>query len=364
MPFACGSHRAHVYARGGEVYVGELTPVSRVQWERVRDEISTASCTVPVHECCELLGNLRTILSELHIERNGKIVWQGPITRIEYEHEQVQIYAEDVLWAAKRKVLQVGYDQTYPNIANVIDRMDWLLRQQCYAKDGDPWRMVPHLHPVHHSGDPRTSRSVFANQFYVWEDFDLYAEDSGTDYMVINRDVYYWDTNLAWLIIPPLDEQYLSQFPRIVEYGNELATRGFVNNGTGPTGYAQASTEMLNLYGAIDWLTTHVQDGTPDGATPEEIAEWNDSARRQIDGRAPTPVSVNIPANTTLMPGAPWTDDDLIPGAWFEISVLSLCRQLTAWQRLQHIIVTEEAPGGETVQITAIGAPGQMIIPP
>lgn len=364
MPFACGSHRAYVYAKGGVTFVGELTPLSRVQWERVRDEISTASVTVPVHQCCELLGNLRTIISELHIERNGQIVWQGPITRIEYEHEQVEIFAEDMLWQAKRTVLEVGYNQSYPNIANVIDRMDWLLRNQCYAKNGDPWNMVPHLHPVHGPDDPRTSRMVFSNQYYVWEDFDLYAEDSGADYMVINRDVYYWDTNYAWLIIPPLDEQYLSQFPRIVEYGNELATRGFVNNATGPTGYAQASPEMLALYGNVDWLITQVQDGTPEGATPEEIAEWSDSAARNIDGRSPAPVAIAIPENTTLMPGAPWSVDDLIPGAWFEVSIDSLCRKLTGWQRLQHVVVSEQAPNGEAVQITAIGPPGKMILPP
>lgn len=364
MPFVCGKHRAFIYERGGVVPVTELTPLSSVSWERVRDEISVAYITVPTHECCEELGNLRTILHELHLERNGEIVWQGPITRLEYEHDQVQVYAEDILWVAKRSVLEVGYNQTSPNTASVIDRMDWLLRQQCYNKDGDPWNMLSHLHPQSHDGDPRTSKKVNAYQFYVWEDFDAYAEHNGTDYTVVNRDIYYFDLNLAWKVIPPLDELHLSQFPRIVEYGNQLATRGFVNNGSGVTGSAMAKDpQMTLLYGNVDTLTSVMQDGTEEAPTAEEIEQWNATAARHIDGTAPSPMSLNIPENTTLMPSAPWAISDLVPGAWFEASSSSLCRQLTAWQRLHRVHVTEKAPEGENIQITAIATPTTRVDP-
>lgn len=362
MPFSCGSHQAFVYAKGGYDVVGELTPLSSVRWERVRDDISTAQVSVPTTECCELLGEVRCILHELHIYRNGEPVWEGPITRIEYEHDQVQLFAEDVLWQAKRTVLDQGYDQTYPNITSVLTRMDWLLRDKCYALHGDPWNVVSHLHPITHPGDPRTSRVVNAYQFYVWEDFDKYAEDSGSDYTVVNRDVYYFDGHLAWSIIPPLDPSFLSQFPRIVEYGNELATQGFVTNGQGQAG--SATNAGVGEYGFVDFLVSNVQEGTvAPAATPEEVANWAVTAAHNIDDRYPTPVAVIVPENTSLMPDSPWTMDMLVPGSWFEVALDHLCRSVTAWTRLQHVIVTEEAPNGETVQISCVTAPSHMVIP-
>lgn len=357
--FVCGSHRVFVYERGGLVLVGELEPLRAVRWERIRDEIGTASCTVPTATCCELLGDLRAIAHEIHFVRDGVTVWQGPITRIEYEHDQCQVYAEDLLFQAKRMVMDYGYDQKFPNIGNVIDRMHWLMNDLCYSYSSNPWRVT--LAPQRHfHGEPKTSRAVFAYQFTVWEDFDKYAEDNGADYTVINRTIYYWDNRLAWKIIPPLDENYMSQFPRVVEYGNSMAQRVFVTNGLGQAGLS--STPPDPIYGRIDQLITNQQDGTVGDATPEEVAEWAATAENHI--RQTPQVGVVVPANTTLMPGAPWTMDDLIPGAWFEVTVTKLCRPVTAWQRLHQIVVSEEAPSGEKVEITAIDPPSKMLVPP
>jgi hypothetical protein len=363
VPFACGHHRALIYERGGINYVGELTPLEAIRWNRKRDDISDSEATIGTTECCDLLGDLRTIIHELHIERDGVVVWQGPITRIEYEWNQVRVYAADMLWQATRTVLTAGYDQSYPNIYNVIDRMHWLLRDQCFLRHGDPWNMVAHLHPMHHPGDPKTSRKVNRYQYYVWEDFDKYAEDMGADYTVVNRDIYYWDINLQWKVIPPLDEQYLSQFPRIVEYGNQAATQGYVTNGEGYAGIATADLEATDLYGWVDWLVTNQSDGTEGAPTAEEIAGWADSAARNIDERSPAPVAIVIPANTTLLPGAPWVIDDLVPGAWFDVDITRMCRNVSEMQRIHEVNVTETAPQGEMVSFTAASAPSHAVIP-
>lgn len=372
--FTCGTHRALVYDRGGVNLLGELTPLTRVTWRRIRDDISTAQVTLPTYECCELLGDLRTVLNELHILRNNELVWCGPITRLEYQWDLVDIFAEDLLWQAKRMVLEVGYDQAHPNIGNAIDRMDWLIRDQCYAKFGNPWNVQ--LVPVRHSqGEPGTARQVFAWQMTVWEDFDKYAEDYGADYCVIGRQIFYFDNHLAWYVLAPLDESHLSQFPRIVEYGNELATRGIVTNGRGFAGVSNAPSPWPETYGQVDYLVSNVNENVMDvptdpedpeannDPTPEDIAQWTATAARNIDGRQPAPVGVVIPANTTLLPGAPWTINDLIPGAWFQVDVSRMCRSVSAWQRLHEIVVTEQAPAGEDVQFTAITPPAGRVDP-
>lgn len=365
--FTCSKHRAFIYERGGTKFIGELTPLSRVQWGRIRDDISNANATVPTTLCCELLAQLRCVFHELHIARvdTGDIVWQGPITRLEYEYGQVQIFAQDVMWVASRTVLQVGYDQSYPAVGDVVDRMDWLVRDQCFAKYGDPWNVVPYLHPINHPDGPRTTRQAFSFQLTVWEDFDKYAEDMGADYTVVGRDVFYFDQHLAWSILPDLSEDDLSQFPRIVEYGVQLATRTFVTNGKGFAGMAVAPDPWAqpDVYGYIDALITNQNEEATSDAPPSagELAEWQATAERNL--RYPTPASIVVPANSTLMPGAPWTVRDLIPGSWFQVSVTRLCRQMVEWQRLHEVRVTESAPNGETVQITTTSPPAHMVLP-
>jgi hypothetical protein len=364
VSFTCGRHRAFVYERGGVRPVGELTPMSAVRWNRKRDEISDAEATIGTTQCCELLGDLRTAKHELHIQRDGEDVWEGVITRLEYEWDAVRVYAEDMLWVAKRTVLKQGYKQGYPNLTNVVTRMDWLLRSQTYAANGDPWRMVSHLHPVRHDDEPMASRDMAAFQTYTWDDFDKYAEDSGTDYTVVNRDIYYWDLNLRWKVIPPLDEQFLSQFPRVVEYGNQAATRGYVSNTEGYAGTAEAPQAFIDEYGYIDWLITNLDDTQDDGVpTDQEIANWAKTAGRNINGRYPPPLAIVIPANTTLLPGAPWEMSDLFPGAWFRVHTAHMCRQVDEWQRIHDISVEESAPQGETVNFTATSAPGSVVEP-
>jgi hypothetical protein len=360
VPFTCGRHRAFVYERGGTTPVGELTPATSVRWNRIRDNISEAYAQIGTTNCCDLLGDLRTVLHELHIERDGVEVWQGPITRIEYEWDNVKIYAEDMLWVAKRTVLRTGYDQSYPNIGNVVDRMDWLLRSQTFARNNDPWKMVPHLHPVRTTDEPSTTRKVGAFQYYTWEDFDKYAEDNGTDYTVVGRDIYYWDVHLRWKIIASLSDDHLSQFPRIVEYGNQAATQGFVSNTEGYAGTASAPQTMLDLYGDIDWLITNLDDSDLSAPNAAEIESWSKTAARNIADRAPAPVAIVIPANTTLLPGAPWAVEDLVPGAWFIATATRMCRKISEWQRLHEVRVEESAPKGETVSFTAVAAPGSV----
>ncbi|HEY6416778.1 MAG TPA: hypothetical protein VIX41_11085, partial [Acidimicrobiales bacterium] len=147
----CATHRAHIYRRGGRTvtdgYLGELTPLASVQWERVRDEISSAIVHAPLWACCDFVEDVRCILHEVHILRDGEWVWEGPITRIEYDAEEVRLYCEDVLWQAKRTVINTGYSDAYPNIGNALDRMDWLLREKVYRLHGDPWKVLPGLSP-------------------------------------------------------------------------------------------------------------------------------------------------------------------------------------------------------------------------
>jgi hypothetical protein len=372
--FVCGRHTAEIWTRGVVDFVGAADPLLSVRWNRIRDDISHAEITLPTYQCCDLLSELRTVKHELHIKRDGEDVWQGPITRLEYEPEIVRVFAEDMLWVAKKSAVEAGYNHSHPDIGNVIDDMYWLIHDQCFAKYLDPWRMTGEhggsnwLFAVHHADpadDPREARTVFPYSISVWDDFDKFAEDYGADYTVINRGIFFNDLHLAWKIIPPLSEEWISEFPRIVEYGNQLITRAIVTNGKGYAGMAVADNFWLNEYGYIDNIVTNVSESSIVDGPPsqEDVTTWMETAQRNLDGVQPAPVAIVIPANTTLLPGSPWTIADLVPGAWFQVFVDRLCRTASEWQRLHEIVVEESAPQGERIQFTAIAAPGSMVIP-
>jgi len=367
--YACGRHRAFAYERGGTKLVGELTPLVRVNWRRIRDDISTAQATLGTTECCDLLGSLDTIRMELHITRDDEKVWQGPITRLEYQRDVVDVFADDILWIAKRTPLAVGYNMGYPNVGYVVDRMDWLMRSQTFAKYGNPWRAVLHPIRIPQGGDARSSRATFAWSVTTWEDFDKFAEDMGADYTVVNRDIYYWDLNYAWSVLPDLTEDHLSETPRIVEYGSEFATEFVVTNNQGYAGVAYAAQSIIDDYGYIGMVDSAwneaaaAEPGTSNVPTPEELAEMQYNAGRQLSSRTLPPVSIVVPEGTSLMPSSPWRVSDLIPGSWFNVRLENLCRKVHEAQRLHEVNVTEEAGTGEKFGVTVVTAPLVRINP-
>ena len=318
-------------------------------------------------QCCDLLADLRTVLHELHIFRNGEPVWEGPIVRIEYDLDEVRIFAEDVLWVATRSVVEQGYHHVYPNYGLVLDTVDSLL-SQCYSRQGDPWNMLPsHLRPIRSADEPRHYRVCNDWQAYCWEEIDKFGEDYGIDYTVVNRDIYYWDIHVAWKILPPLDDTWISDIPRIVEYGNSLATRGIVTNGRGYAGVDGAGmpTTGRDSYGYIDELIVNTSEtDTSSVPSSEELLDWQATAFRNVDGRWPAPLGIVVPDNTTLLPGSPWQVKDLIPGAWFQVSVTRLCRHATGWERLHQVAVEETPDTGERITFVSVTAPKTMVLLP
>lgn len=372
-PAGCARHSAKVYARGGVTHLLDVTPLINVRWNRKRDDISDAAITVGIQDCCDELGDLETVVSELHLFRDGVPVWEGPITRLEYRHDNVQIFAEDILWVMKRTAFSTGYTHAYPNIGLVLDQMDENARQRTFAKYGDPWRMttpVNRIHKVVSAGGPKTAKTVPAWSMTTWEDFDALAEDAGADYTVVNRDIYFWDINYAWSVLPALSYHDLAEWPYIAEYGNELGTTYVLTNGAGFAGVASAPASVIAKYGHVDLVASTFSEAStsddPNGApTPQELASMLTQAQKQITMSHPPPVQVNIGENSTLMPSAPWDVNTIMPGAWFDFTVdQGLCRTMIAEPLRLHSVNVDESATGEVVHISCTQAPSSRINPP
>lgn len=365
MPLGCGEHVGVIYERGGTVPVFDLEKPISFDWERTRDDISLANVKVSAASgCCDQLGGLQTGFHELHLFRDGDKVWEGPVTRLEYNRDTVEVFASDILWVPKNTVLTNAYNKGGTNTAKAGWVMNWLLKDMTFAKDGDPWNMVPNIHWIQGSDDPDTSSAVKAYSMTTWEDFDKYAEDKGMDYTVIGRDIYFWETHLLWRTIePPLTEQYLPGGLSLVEYGNEFATRVIVTNGNGYYAMRSAPAWALSKYGNIDHVVSSYNEAAGVGApTAAELKGWGEQAQSTLDNSFPAPVRVRVPENSGLSPEAPYDINDLIAGAWIQVETDSLCRTSEQWHKLDHVNVHEEA-GEEVVSITTLVAPEKVVLP-
>jgi hypothetical protein len=367
----CGIHRAEIRMAGGLILVGEVTSIIRVDWERKRDDISLANVWSAItYPECAWLGNIQTGVHELHLYRNDVPVWQGPITRLEYRKDIVEIYASDILWVAKNKALESSYNNKYPNVKKVGYMMSWLLKEQTFSKaDWAAWNMSGRVHWVQMDAnvgeEPKTTRAVLALSTTTWEDFDKYAEDSGMDYTVIGRDIYFWDTHYRWNVLPPLIGKYVAgDTLAVVEYGNELATRVYVTNGSGKASKAEApADEMARYPSPIEHVISSWNEAAGT-ATPaaEDLAAWVTQSKSLVDRSSPAPVRVRLGENSSLMPDAPYDINDLMAGAWLIVRVEKLARTMEEWHKVEHLGVREEG-GGETVTISTVSAPRNALDP-
>lgn len=365
VALGCGEHTSYIYERGGTKMLFQLDAMIVTAWQRTRDDISQAHVVVSAHaDCCEQLGSVSSGFNELHVYRSGVSVWQGIVTRVEYERDKVTVFAEDMLWVAKNTVLDVGYNKAYPNIAKGGWVMNWLLTTQTYSKYGDPWKMASHVHWQQGSDDPSTSAAVKAWSMTTWEDFDKFAEDRGMDYTVAGRDIYFWDTHLKWRT---LDEDLVSEYllgdMAVVEYGNEMATRVIVTNGNGYASQAVAPAWAITKYGYIDHVESSFNEAAANEApTNEEKKAWQEQAQSNLDHAFPAPVRIRVSENSELSPDAPYDINDLIAGSWVRVVVDDLCRTLDQWHKLDSVDVHEEG-GKEVITISTQTAPEHVVEP-
>jgi hypothetical protein len=360
----CGTHRAFIRTRGGREEVMELTPLTKVVWGRIRDDISSANVFVGVTpECCDDLGKIETVVHELFITRNDVPVWQGPITRLEYRYDTVEIWASDVLWVAKHTALAKGYSQKHPNVTKCGWRMNWLLRKETYEKGGDPWNVVPGIRWIQGGDEPQSSKVVNAWSGTTWDDFDKYAEDGGMDYTVVGRSIMFWDTHLRWATLPDLFDYYLTDEPAVVEYGNQFQTRAIVTDGNGYAGfYTVPDKAILAKFGYVDVIHSAYGEGQSTTAKPTaaDLRAWTQQAKRLVEADPVPPVRVRVSENSGLLPEAPYGINDLVPGVWVRVRVTRLCRKVDEWHKLDQVTVTEE-DGKEIVQVSTVSAPKKVV---
>ena len=358
----CGTHRIFIYRRGGSVRVGEIRNTSYIDWERVRDDISTSKIVVSGWDidCGNLLAKLQTWAYEVVIFRDNGYsidrVWEGPITLLTYEHDKVTIQAKDVMGYAYRRIIKQAMSDS-ANGDTVTSRAARVL-QNTFAPD-DP-NVLAYLQVLVHEDDAMQYRSTPAYSRTAFEEVDDMAANAGLDYTAVGRSILLWGTKHRIGTLPEFRDEDLGSPPVVSEYGMSAANVYSVSDGNGIHGEATRLDVSGNdeTYGLVEMLSsTWASDSPSDTGTYTQeglatvIQSFEDYAERSISDRYPPPVVVRVPDNTTLNPGTVLSIQHLVPGVVIPLRSTGTLRQVVANQKLDRVGVVETS-GSEVISIT------------
>jgi len=377
----CGTYRVFIYDQGGRTPRGEITPVSNLTFSRRRDDIS--ACVVDTNgfgpDCCRLYADLRSWAHELVVFRDEKRVWEGPITRITYTTQSVEIEAKDVMAYLYRRIMRQGYNDSFQmvdpvtglpvtsggvqrGLRTVVERAQMIIVNALAPSDPN---ILPHLTALNGPDDARQSRVVADYSQTAWEQVDDLAATAGLDYTTVGRRIILWDTHRAIGRLPEMRDNDFDQPPIVTEYGMQTANYEAVTNGSGVWGAVRPKDEPFPnaYYGPIEMLASAYDEAsaaTDEALTPAArqalITQLESQAQRNIAGRWPSPIVVRVPDNSMLNPQVGVGFDQLVPGVWIPLRSEGTCRQVGQWQKLDSVTVVADT-NGEKVQVVMSPAP-------
>lgn len=368
----CGDNKVYVYQRGGQHYVGEITPIASLRWERRRDDIG--GITVETNgfspDCGALLKSIHCWTHELVVIRDGERVIEGPITRITDTPTGFHIEAGDVMRYVYRRVMRQGYNDSYRVLNNVqygsvsvVQRARQII-MNALAPD-DP-NVLPYLTSFDFPDDARESRAVPDMAKTAWEEVDSLAATAGLDYSVVGRRIILNDTHRPIGRLAELRTQHFNNPPVVSEYGMLYANVFGVTNNNGI--YGIADRREGNGYGStglVEMLASAYGEEQGGGSVETMDSEAQGElervltlqAERSISSRYPIPLVVRVPDNSTLMPDTPVKINHLVPGVWIPLRADGSVRKVAQWQKLDAVTVTQDPRSGEKVAVTMSPAP-------
>lgn len=364
--FRCENHTAELFDRGGMTPLGPLSDLSLVRWERMRDDISFATVWVqtPSERCLETLAKMEPGRTEVVIYRGGERVWEGPITRVAYRADRIEIEARDIVHYLHRTIMRSAHDNSYPNTTTVIQRMTSILEHELERMEDQspPINVLPHVRVLAGEHDARTARSSMPWEFTVYEHMDNLAANAGLDYCTVGRSLVLWDTRTPVGQTHPISRDDFIGEPVVTVYGMEGGTFAAVTDGQGRAGWSGGAD---SYYGLIEILDNAYDEDAEEG-DPPSIAEMQSQAQRNLAGRNPTPINLRIPDNTRLNPMGSLTLNDMVPGVFIPLRADLPGRRLSQMQKLDSVRVEEGASsgegGGETFSVTLSPAPGVISV--
>jgi hypothetical protein len=331
----CGTHSVAVLDRGGAtVATGEI--LTEVEWSRVLDGVSTARAVIqPDGDCCNRLGRVGTWRNRLVVFRDGKFVWDGPITGISWQLGQIELRASDVLaWLDNRVPHE---NRTFTN-ADLTEIAQWLI-EDGYAPD-DPGHTVRVIDRAGVTG----SRTYTLGIGQTGDHLKQLAE-AGIDYTVIGSTILLLpETHMA--SVGRLSDADMPEGLEVAEDGASLVTRWIVA-GSDDSG-------AFGSYGGVDpYYGLHERYVEMSEITDNASAAAAAEARQRVSRVVPVFVDTQ---QVTISPEAAVDVPSLVPGWCLDVTSQETCRKVSQRLKITGVRVSEtggdeNTPGSESVQV-------------
>ncbi|MGJ3558815.1 hypothetical protein ACR6C2_07500 [Streptomyces sp. INA 01156] len=114
--------------------------LTEVEWSRVLDGTSSARVLIqPGMDCCAQIGRIGSWRHRLVIFRDGRYVWDGPVTDVSWSLGEVEVKAEDLSVWLDNRVPHQG--RTFTNV-DLSEIAEWLIEDGFAPDDpGTPSRL-------------------------------------------------------------------------------------------------------------------------------------------------------------------------------------------------------------------------------
>ncbi|MFB7496098.1 hypothetical protein ACFC09_15625 [Streptomyces sp. NPDC056161] len=335
MAAGCGTHTARIVTRQGAT-VAEADVLTECEWTRELDEFSSARVLInPSGDCCNRLQNVRSWLHELHIFRDGKPVWWGPIIQPQWTVDGVEIFAADRLaWLDRR----VPHDSIAFKDTDLTDIAAWLI-QDGYQPD-DPGHSVYTVGPALVAGGRSYTKDVGQTLDHLRD-----LADTGLDFTCVGSRIILLPESYS-ASVGTVSDQDLPEGLVVAEDGSNLITRWIVA-GNEESGVIAADGGVDDYYGLLERYVEQTSITTAASALA--------AARTKRRGSLPAPVFIDT-QQVTISPDAAVDVPSLVPGWSLDVMSTVTCRTVTQRLKIVGLKVeetggTDSAPGSESVQV-------------
>jgi hypothetical protein len=348
-------HTVYIFDRGGSTRVAQLLDLSSVQWSRDRDGVSECTIRVEGSACsaqANVLSQIEPKRHEMVVFRGADRVWEGPVWRVGWHADFVEINAHDIFEYLLATPLSQPYSSAYPDVETVMNRIQRILDIELTRWEvlATPANILPYVDIHHFATDPKTTSVTKAFELTVGEHIQNLAHYSGIDWACIGRAFHVWDVDRHLGRTQLLTEaDFLGSEVILTAYGADHTQNAYVIGEDGVYGEAHAS-EYNDYYGPWTKIFTAYNE---EGTTEPTQVELNSQASRNVSGRTPVPVEVRIPDNSSIRLTDTLTIQDLVPGVQIPVLATLNSRRTSQMQKLDHLTVTEDSTG-ENVQVTLV----------
>lgn len=329
-----------ISSRSGQQFLYKL-PHTKVSWERTLDSTSKADVEVggvagvAYEECCDEIADFHCWAHSITVRRDGRNVWSGPITDMEFDDNGVSFKAEDVsAWLSRRRVhSRVNYEDT--DLVTIFNA----IVEDAISVDNE-FGLITDVTPSGVYG----SRDVKAAEYKMADKELSELARTGVDWTVVNRTMYIGGQELIPSTnTPTLTDDHIVSPSKVRELGEIETEVNVLGNGKDTQGASIVGT-VTNADAEVDY-GVHESVVTEDRIRDAQSAVAAAQTRLDIFRKPPT-----IFSGGRLSEEAPFALEDLIPGLTIPVLILHHCRRISGNYRLQKVKYSEDG-GDEQVEI-------------